>query len=290
MASSSTPSRWRMDGKRVFITGSSKGIGFATAREFHGLGAVVIINGRNLDEVFAAARAIGGDEQTRVVTCVADISTAEGRAYVVEKLHLKDHPDQPYTGDASYLDCLVNNAGTNVRSPALDAKDEDYRRIMGVNLDAVYHLTVALHPLLLASSKAGRYPSIVNVASAAGITSTGSGAAYAMSKAGIVQLTKTLACEWASHGIRVNAIAPWVTWTGLLEEAVQGPMKEADREKLRKAENATPLGRAAQPEEMAGAICFFAMQVSGYVTGQTLSVDGGLSAEGFAGPCVGDRG
>jgi NAD(P)-dependent dehydrogenase (short-subunit alcohol dehydrogenase family) len=184
------------------------------------------------------------------------------------------------------LDCLVNNAGTNVRAPALEADARDYRRIMDVNLDATYHLSLALQPLLAESARLGRHPTIVNVASAAGVASTGSGAAYAMSKAGVVQLTKTLACEWAHLGIRVNAIAPWVTWTPLLRDAVEGPGKEDQRASLARAERATPLGRAAQPEEMASAIAFFAMPASSYVTGQCLSVDGGLLAEGFAGPCV----
>jgi Tropinone reductase 1 len=86
----------------------------------------------------------------------------------------------------------VNNAGTNVRKPALEATPDEYTRITSLNLDAVYHLCVGAHPLLIRSSR----PTIVNVASAAGLQSTGSGAAYAVSKAGVVQLTKTLACEW----------------------------------------------------------------------------------------------
>lgn len=177
------------------------------------------------------------------------------------------------------LDCLVNNAGTNVRKAVLDATREEYDAIMGLNLDAVYHLSKACYPLLTQSSR----PTIVNVASAAGVQSTGSGAAYAMSKAAVVQLTKTLACEWAPH-VRVNAIAPWVTWTPLLKSTVEGNAHQ--RESLAKAERATPLGRAAEPEDMAGAIAFMALPASNYVTGQTLCVDGGLLIEGFAGACV----
>jgi NAD(P)-dependent dehydrogenase (short-subunit alcohol dehydrogenase family) len=218
---------------------------------------------------------------------VGDISTPEGRDQVVRRV--RELCDQ-LTGwellEYPCIDCLVNNAGTNVRAPALEADARDYRRIMDVNLDATYHLSLALQPLLAESARLGRHPTIVNVASAAGVASTGSGAAYAMSKAGVVQLTKTLACEWAHLGIRVNAIAPWVTWTPLLRDAVEGPGKEDQRASLARAERATPLGRAAQPEEMASAIAFFAMPASSYVTGQCLSVDGGLLAEGFAGPCV----
>ena len=266
-----------MDGKIVFITGSTKGIGYAAAQEFLHLGAKVLVNGRNADACREACFKMPG-------ICwpvVGDISTPEGRDQVVRRMReICESLEYPC------IDCLVNNAGTNVRAPALEADARDYRRIMDVNLDATYHLSLVLQPFLAESARLGRHPTIVNVASAAGVASTGSGAAYAMSKAGVVQLTKTLACEWAHLGIRVNAIAPWVTWTPLLRDAVEGPGKEDQRASLARAERATPLGRAAQPEEMASAIAFFAMPASSYVTGQCLSVDGGLLAEGFAGPCV----
>ena len=270
-----------MDGKIVFITGSTKGIGYAAAQEFLDLGAKVLVNGRNADACREAC------QKMYCYPVVGDISTPEGRDQVVRRV--RELCDQ-LTGwellEYPCIDCLVNNAGTNVRAPALEADARDYRRIMDVNLDATYHLSLALQPFLAESARLGRHPTIVNVASAAGVASTGSGAAYAMSKAGVVQLTKTLACEWAHLGIRVNAIAPWVTWTPLLRDAVEGPGKEDQRASLARAERATPLGRAAQPEEMASAIAFFAMPASSYVTGQCLSVDGGLLAEGFAGPCV----
>jgi Tropinone reductase 1 len=273
-----------MDGKIVFITGSTKGIGYAAAQEFLDLGAYVLVNGRDADACREACQKMYRGHSFPVV---GDISTPEGRDQVVRRIReLCEQRSGCEVLESPCIDCLVNNAGTNVRAPALEADARDYRRIMDVNLDATYHLSLALQPLLAESARLGRHPTIVNVASAAGVASTGSGAAYAMSKAGVVQLTKTLACEWAHLGIRVNAIAPWVTWTPLLRDAVEGPGKEDQRASLARAERATPLGRAAQPEEMASAIAFFAMPASSYVTGQCLSVDGGLLAEGFAGPCV----
>ena len=260
-----TSSKWRLDGYRVLITGSTKGIGFAAAKEFIDLGAEVMVNGRNGADVKAAVARLG----KRAYGCVADVATPDGRDALLSEV--SSHWDG--------LDCLVNNAGTNVRKPALEATPGEYSRIVGLNMDAVYHLCVGAHPLLTRSSR----PTIVNVASAAGLLSTGSGAAYAMSKAAVVQLTKTLACEWAPK-FRVNAIAPWVTWTPLLRDAVDGNPHQ--RESLARAERATPLGRAAQPDEMAAAIAFMALPASSYVTGQTLSVDGGLLIEGFAGPTV----
>ena len=276
-----------MDDKVVFITGSTKGIGYAAAREFVDLGALVVVNGRSTDACLEACEKLSCRARYRPRVAVGDISTPEGRDLVVKALKevLEDATFEG-TDKGVGIDCLVNNAGTNVRAPALEAEARDYRRIMDVNLDATYHLTLALQPFLVESARRGRDPTIVNVASAAGMASTGSGAAYAVSKAGVVQLTKTLACEWAHLGIRVNAVAPWVTWTPLLRDAVEGPGKEDQRASLARAERATPLGRAAQPEEMASAIAFFAMPASSYVTGQCLAVDGGLLAEGFAGPCV----
>ena len=273
-----------MDGKIVFITGSTKGIGYAAAQEFLDLGAEVLVNGRDADACREACQKLSGGVCFPVV---GDISTPEGRDQVVRRIReLCEQRSGCEVLEYPCIDCLVNNAGTNVRAPALEAEARDYRRIMDVNLDATYHLSLALQPFLAESARLGRHPTIVNVASAAGVASTGSGAAYAMSKAGVVQLTKTLACEWAHLGIRVNAIAPWVTWTPLLRDAVEGPGKEDQRLSLARAEHATPLARAAQPEEMASAIAFFAMPASSYVTGQCLAVDGGLLAEGFAGPCV----
>ena len=274
-------SRWRLDGYRVLITGSTKGIGFACAREFLDLGAEVLLNGRNNEDLYQAMKALGGPGP-RVFGIQADISTPEGRDRLVSAVREYTWSATPSARREDHLpvlDCLVNNAGTNVRASVLEASDADYARIMALNLDATYHLTRRLHPLLANSPR----PTIVNVASAAGVASTGSGAAYAMSKAAVIQLTKTLACEWAPR-VRVNCVAPWVTRTPLLEAAVDGDPRSARA--LEEAERATPLGRAAEPEDMAGAVVFLTLPASAYVTGQCLGVDGGLSAEHFAGPCV----
>ena len=124
----------------------------------------------------------------------------------------------------------------------------------------------------------------MNVSSVAGLTSTGSGAIYAMSKAAVVQLTRALACEWAPFGFRVNCVAPWVTMTPLLAQAIERAPGAAD-----KAAQGTPLKRVAQPEEIASAIAFLLLPASSYITGETLTVDGGLLANGFAGPCAPDQ-
>ena len=184
------------------------------------------------------------------------------------------------------LDVLVHSAGTNVRAKALQADQRDYRRIMSVNVDAAYALTVEAHPLLAktgdaegtAAARGGR---VVFVGSAAGLASTGSGAAYGMSKAALVSLAKSLACEWASDAIRVNCVAPWITRTPLLEAA----LAQGGGSTLEPPLRATPLGRVAEPAEIAAAVAFLALPAASYVTGTTLAVDGGLLANGFQGAC-----
>ena len=135
-------------------------------------------------------------------------------------------------------------------------------------------------PLLRKSDAA----SVVNVASAAGIRSSGTGVVYAMTKAAMVHMSEAMACEWASYGIRVNAVCPWMAMTPLLEAAVAKNPTQLDEVK-----QATPLGRLGDPADTAGAVAFLCMPASAYVTGQVLAVDGGLAAQGFRGPCIAPR-
>ena len=123
--------------------------------------------------------------------------------------------------------------------------------------------------------------SVVNVTSLAGIRSSGTGVVYAMTKAAMTHMSEALACEWAGYGIRVNAVAPWMARTPLLEAAVA-----KDPTALDAAKAATPLGRLGEPRDTAGAVAFLCMPSAAYITGQVLAVDGGLAAQGFRGPCV----
>eukprot|EP00793_Prasinoderma_coloniale_P000623 PRCOL_00003772-RA len=259
--------RWSLEGATAVVTGASKGIGLAAARELGALGAKVLLVARTESDVRGAADALCG-EGVEAVALAVDISTAAGRAAVVRTV------DEELGGA---LDVLVNNAGTNVRACALEQSADDYRKIFDLNVDAAYELTRALHTHLSCSARA----SVVFVGSAAGVASTGSGAAYGMSKAALASLTRTLACEWASDGVRVNCIAPWITRTPLLEEA----LKQGGGSTLAPPLRATPLGRVAEPAEMGAAIAFLAMPASSYITGITMPVDGGLLCNGFVGAC-----
>ena len=264
-------SRWRLDGYRVLVTGSTQGIGLAAAREVLALGGSVCVTARRASDVSGVVqqlRAAAGEEAGRVWGLTSDVSTGEGRRALIARV------EEVWGG---VLDGLVNNAGTNVRRSVLDASQEEYDSIVSTNMDSAYWICKEAYRLLVRSSR----PTIVNVSSVAGLTSTGSGAIYAMSKAAVVQLTKALACEWAAVGIRVNCVAPWVTMTPLLAQAIERTPGAAD-----KAAHGTPLKRVAQPEEIASAIAFLLLPASSYVTAHVLVADGGLSAQGFAGPCV----
>lgn len=259
--------RWRLDGKSALVTGGSKGIGFACAREMLGLGARVLLCARSKDAVQAAVDKLSKAGSGEVYGCVCDVSTKEGRRTLVEAVHDR------FGGK---LDCLVNNVGTNKRAPLIEVTDEDYTRMVTTNLDSCLFLCRDLAAALRASKG-----SVVNVASVAGLRSSGTGVVYGATKAAMIHLSAALACEWGALGVRVNAVAPWMTFTPLLREAVK-----KDPSQIAVAATATPLQRLAEPEETAGAVAFLCLPAASYITGQCIAVDGGLSAQGFQGPCV----
>jgi Tropinone reductase 1 len=148
---------------------------------------------------------------------------------------------------------------------------EEYRRVQQVNLESCFDLCRLLHPVLIRGAPAA----VVNNASVAGLTHLRTGAPYGMSKAAMIQLTRNLAVEWASEGIRVNAVAPWYIRTPLAEQVL------ADAAYRQEVLERTPMGRVGEPEECARAIAFLCMPAAGYITGQCLAVDGGFSVFGF---------
>lgn len=252
---------WHLKGKKAVITGATKGIGRAIAEEFLALGAEILIVARNEKEVFEAV-AEWQKQGHKAFGCVADVSKSDERLKVIENM-------QQVFGDS--LDILVNNVGTNIRKQLIDYQEDEYRQIFEVNLFSVVEMCRLCYPFL----KNGVGTNVVNVASVAGFLDVSSGPPYGMTKAAEIQLTRHLAVEWASVGIRVNAISPWYTATPLTVPVLTNP------ERLDKIVARTPLSRVAEPEEMASVVAFLAMDKASYITGQNISVDGGMSVKGL---------
>ncbi|MEO6774334.1 MAG: SDR family oxidoreductase [Kofleriaceae bacterium] len=169
------------------------------------------------------------------------------------------------------LHVLVHNAGTNVRKPLVEYDDATWHRILALDLTAAILLSRDLHPVLRAAQGA----SVIHIGSVAGQLALPTGVAYAAAKAGLAQAARTLALEWARDQIRVNTVSPWYTRTPLAAPVL------ADPAKLAAIVARTPLGRIAEPREVATAVAFLAMPVSSYITGQDLLVDGGMSIQGL---------
>lgn len=255
----SSSSAWRLDGKRALVTGGSSGIGLATATELASLGADVVLVARNPAPLEQARDDIQSASPGTVVEFItADLSCEDDRHGLTESLLDPVH-------------ILVNNSGTNIRKRMDELTLEEYRHVQETNIVSCFEMCRLLHPMLRRSA-----PScVVNNASVAGMTHLRTGAPYGMSKAAMIQLTRNLAVEWASEGIRVNSVAPWYINTPLAGQVLSDP--DYRQQVLER----TPMGRVGEVEECARAIAFLCMPASSYITGQCLAVDGGFSVYGF---------
>jgi NAD(P)-dependent dehydrogenase (short-subunit alcohol dehydrogenase family) len=249
--------------KVALVTGAARGIGLAVARRFLAAGwrvALLDIDGKSLHDAVAS---LADPEHTLALECDVSDATAVNEAIATA--------DQRF----GRFDALVNNAGVAVFAPFLETSDEDWNRIIAVNLTGPFLCTKAAAPLMRNHGGGA----IVNVTSISGLRASTLRSAYGTSKAGLAHLTKQLAVELASLGIRVNAVAPGPVDTAMAK-AVHSPEIRADYH------DHIPLNRYGLEEELAEAVFFLCDDRSSYITGQILAVDGGFEAAGIGLPTL----
>lgn len=241
-----------LSGRVALVTGAGRGIGAACAKSLAAHGAEVAVNVRS-----------GGEAGEKVL---ADISQAGGKGYAVG-FDVSDSEKvtagfEEVAGRSGRLDILVNNAGRRVDSLAMRMSDAQWREALAVNLDGVFYCCRAA--LALMRKQGG---SIVNISSVAAFTGSLGQSNYAAAKSGVVGLTRSLAVEYGSRGIRVNCVVP-----GMINTAMTEDIKPAYRQDL---VGRIPLKRFGEPEEVAGAVLFLASDAASYISGATLHVNGG---------------
>lgn len=252
--------RWSLDKTTALITGGTRGIGLAIAEEILSLGGSIFVVARDPDLL-----------EKRLEEWQEKALNAHGQSGDITNRHDRQEIFDEIEELWGKLDVLINNVGMNIRKKAIDYTREEYDEILSTNLHSAFDLCQRGHSMLTESHQAA----VVNVLSVAGFTHLRTGAPYAMSKAALMQLTKNLAVEWARDGIRVNAVAPWYTRTPMVEKLFQ------DRKYMKDIITRTPMGRVAEPEEVASVVAFLCMPAASYITGQCITVDGGFLVYGF---------
>ena len=254
----SSPS-FSLPGKVAIITGGRRGIGKAIALALAEAGADIAICDRVVDDGELNAVA---EEVKRL----GRRSLAVG-ADITQKADV-DNLVQKTVDEFGVIDILVNNAAMNIRAPLLELREDGWDKVIDTDLKGYYLCSQAVGKIMV-KQKGGN---IINIASTAAMGAAPEMGAYCVAKAGVVMLTKVLALELAQYQIRVNAIAPYLVKTKFSQ-----PLWE-DLKTLKKIESEIPLGRLAEPNDIVGSVLFLASDASAYITGQTIIVDGGLSA------------
>lgn len=257
--SDSVLSRFGLPGRVAVVTGGGDGIGRAACHHMASAGAKVCVLDRDGDKAASVAREIA-EKDGAARAFVADVTDEQAMTAFFDEIA------NAFGG----VDVLVNNAGLAIRSAAIDMPIEDWNRVLSVNLTGMF---VAARLAARSMSASGKGGAIVNTASIMGLSGgLYPNVAYQTTKGGVVNMTRALALEWVSLKIRVNAVAPTFVRTPFIAPLLN------DTEKMATIVTATPMGRIAEPEEVADAILFLASPAAAMITGTILPVDGGYLA------------
>jgi NAD(P)-dependent dehydrogenase (short-subunit alcohol dehydrogenase family) len=249
---------FNLDGKIAFVTGAGRGLGRAGALALAQAGAHLALVSRTrsqLEETAAAVERLG----RKAVVATADTRSREEVEAAVRAA----------VEALGRIDILFNNAGTNVRKPVVDMTDEDWHTIMDTNVKGAFLVARAVARQMVRQGSGA----IINMSSMSAMSAEPTKAVYAASKGAVALLTKGLALELAPHGIRVNAIAPGYMLTSLVKGGL-----DADPERKKRVLARIPLGRLGEPEEIGGALVFLASDAARYITGASITIDGGWTA------------
>uniref|UniRef100_A0A0E0R7X6 Ketoreductase domain-containing protein n=1 Tax=Oryza rufipogon TaxID=4529 RepID=A0A0E0R7X6_ORYRU len=252
---SSINKRFSLAGATALVTGGSKGIGSAIVEELASFGATVHTCARNQAEL-SRCQEEWTAKGLAVTVSVCDVAVRADREALAGRVSAM------FDGK---LSILVNNAGTAYLKPAADLTPEETSRLMTTNFESCFHLSQLFYPLLKDSGRG----SIVNISSVASVLAFHSLPIYSAAKGAMNQVTRNLACEWASDGIRVNSVAPGYIQTPLLTAFVAG------NDFAQVEFNRLPLGRLGKPEDISSLVAFLCMPAASYITGQIICVDGG---------------
>jgi NAD(P)-dependent dehydrogenase (short-subunit alcohol dehydrogenase family) len=252
--------RFSLEGKKAIVTGAGRGIGRALAVGLAEAGADVTVVARtssDLEQVAGEIQSLGRKSHA----VVADLTKQEEHERIVNET----------LENLGGLHILVNNAGMNIRTKALEVSENDWDRVVDLDLKSVFFMTQAAGRVMC-EQKAGK---VINIVSVAGQVALRTGVAYGSSKAGLIHMTKVLALEWAKFGVNLNAIAPWYFRTPLTEKLL------SDEAFMQEVLEHTPMGRIGDVQDLVGPAVFLASDAASYITGQTISVDGGMTIYGF---------
>lgn len=250
---------FRLEGKSALVTGGSKGLGYAMVRALAEAGAEVALCSRNGAEAEAAAQEIAVATGRRVLGFQADVTDS------ASVIRLKQSCEETFGN----VDILINNAGINVRKPTAELTEADWDSVIDISVKGSFLCSQALLPGMI-ERKWGRIVMLGSIMTHVAIAGR---AAYASAKTGVLGLTRALALEGALHGVTVNCLCPGVFATPMNLPLMNDPV--AFQTFLSKI----PMGRWAQPEELGGVIVFLCSPASGYMTGVTLTVDGGWTSQ-----------